>query len=248
MEVSAIKLLWILPAIPVALLLLIALIVLTAGVKILIIGNNDDIVSLKFYVYGIRVFSFGVNDEHKTRRVRVSDYTLKKVERRRRREQKKLRARAAKRLKKAAEPQDEQYKTVPDVMYIIKFVLNVIKVFCTQFAGRLKIRLLHLNVMVATGDPASTAILYGGVVQGVGYLMEFLRNTTDFDMPRRATLHVAPDFCAEKNKLDIRITVTVRLRRFLSLLYRSGIHSPDDIRKFMKVKKIKNKNGSEGAA
>lgn len=235
-----IKLLWLLPAIPAVLILLLLVIILTANVKIKLIANNEDIVRLRFYLYGIPVFGFGVNDKPAPPRVRVSDYTRKRFERRRRREKERAAARAAKRLREAAEPQDEQYKTVPDVLYIIKFVLNVIKVFCRQFAGRLRIRLLRLEVSVATGDPAATAVLYGGVVQGVSYLMEFLRCNTDFDVRRHAPLRVAPDFCADKTQLNICLTVNVHLRRIISLAYRSGLRSPADLRKFFKRKKIKN--------
>lgn len=248
MGVVTIKWLWLLLIIPLAILALLLLIILTAGLKIKIIGNNEDLIKLRFYVYGIRVFSFGVNDEKPPARVRVSDYALEKFERRRRREEKKLRKRAARKLKEVAEPKEETYKTVPDVMYIIKFVLNLIKVFCTQFAGKLRIRLRHLEVSVATGDPASTAVLYGAVVQGVGYLMEFLRNNTDFDVKRRAPLAVRSDFCSDKTQLNIVLTVNIHLRRILRLIWRSGIHSPADLRKFVKVKKVKNKNKPESAA
>lgn len=243
-----IKLLWLIPAIPVLIILLLVVVLLTANIKIKIIANNEDIVRLRFYLYGIPVFGFGVNDKPEPPRVRVSDYSRRRVERRRRRERKRAAARAAKRLREAAEPRDEQYKTVPNVLYIIKFVLNVIKVFCRQFAGRLRIRLLRLEVSVATGDPASTAVLYGGVVQGVNYLMEFLRCNTDFDVRRHAPLCVEPNFCADATQLNICLTVNVRLRRLISLIYRSGLRSPADIRNFFKLKKIKNKKGPSDAA
>ncbi len=243
-----IKLLWLIPAIPVFIILLLVVVLLTANVKIKIIGNNEDVVRLRFYLYGIPVFGFGVNDKPEPPHVRVSDYSRRRFERRRRRERRRAAARAAKRLRKAAAPADEQYKTVPDVLYIIKFILNVIKVFCQQFAGRLKIRLLRLEVSVATGDPASTAVLYGGVVQGVSYLMEFLRCNTDFDVSRHAPLCVEPNFCADTTQINICLTVNVHLRRLISLVFRSGLRSPADIRKFFKVKKNKNKKRPSDAA
>lgn len=245
-----INLLWLLLIIPLALIALLAVIILTVGVKIKLIANNEDVIRLCFYVYGIKVFSFGVKDEKPPEHVKVSDYTLKKVERRRRREERKLRRRAARALKKAAEPEAEAsdgFKTTPDIMYIIKYVLNVIKLFCRHYAGKLKIRLHRLNITVATEDPAATAVLYGVVIQGVGYLIEFLRNNTDFDLVRHAPLHVDTDFLSNETKFDVVITVNIRLRRVLSLIWRSGIHSPADLAKFTKVKKIKNKKEPESA-
>lgn len=220
--------LWIFLAL-LALLLAVALVILFARVRILICGNEEHLIMLKFYVYGIRVFRFSVRDKDKRpKRIRLSDYSPEALEKRRARQEKRAARHADK--KEAA----DALRPRPDVMYILKFIKELLYTFAKYYANQFKVKILKLNVTVATEDAASTAILYGAVSQSVGYLIEFLKNNTDLTVPRGAEISVISDFCGKTANVDVKLEIVIRLRKVISLLYRSGLRSPADLKHFFK--------------
>ncbi len=220
--------LWIFLAL-LAILLLAVLLVLMLRIKIVIYGNNDDIVRLKFYLYGFRIFSFSAKQKDKPQKVKLSDYTPEKLNKRKKKDRPKS---VTQRLRDVANADETKGK--PDIIYILKFILNLLHTFAQNYAKKFKVKILKLNISVATGDAASTAILYGTVAQAASYLIEFLKNNTALTVPRTAKMNVVSDFCGDTTQVDIKIEVFIHLRRVLSLLYRSGLRSPADIKNFFK--------------
>ena len=220
--------LWIFLAL-LAILLLAALLVFLIRIKVVIFGNSEDLIRLNFYLYGFRIFSFSVRQKNRPQKVRLSDYTPEKLKKRKKKSRPKN---VTQRLREVANTSEEQSK--PDIVYILKFILNLLHTFTDHYAHKFKVKISKLNISVATGDAASTAILYGTVVQSVGYLIEFLKNTTALNIPRNAKMNVTTDFCGDTTQIDIKIEVLIHLRRVLSLLYRSGLRSPADIKNFFK--------------
>lgn len=220
--------LWIFLAL-LAILLLAALLVFLLRIKVVIFGNSEDLIRLNGYLYGFRIFSFSARQKTKPQKVRLSDYSPKKLNKRKKKNRQKT---ATQRLRDVADTVEPHGK--PDIVYILKFILNLFNNFTKHYAQKFKVRILKLDVSVATGDAASTAILYGTVVQSVGYLIEFLKNTTALNIPRNAKMNVTTDFCGDTTQIDIKIEVFIHLRRVLSLLYRSGLRSPADIKNFFK--------------
>lgn len=219
--------LWIFLAL-LAILLLAVLLVLMLRVKIVIYGNNEDIVKLKFYLYGFRIFSFSAKQKDEPQKVKLSDYTPDKLSKRKKKERPKS---VSQRLRDVA---TDEAKGKPDIVYILKFILNLLRTFAQHYAKKFKVKILKLNISVATDDAASTAILYGTVSQAVSYLIEFLDNNTALTVSRTAKINVVSDFCGDKTQIDIKMEVFIHLRRVLSLLYRSGLRSPADIKNFFK--------------
>lgn len=219
--------LWIFLAL-LAILLLAVLLVLMLRIKIVIYGNNEDIVKLRFYLYGFRIFSFSAKQKDEPPKVKLSDYTPEKLSKRKKKERPKS---VSQRLRDVA---TNEAKGKPDIVYILKFILNLLRTFAQHYAKKFKVKILKFNISVATGDAASTAILYGTVSQAASYLIEFLDNNTALTVPRTAKINVASDFCGDETQIDIKMEVFIHLRRVLSLLYRSGLRSPADIKNFFK--------------
>lgn len=220
--------LWIFLAL-LAILLLAALLVLMLRVKVVIYGNSEDIVNLKCYLYGFRIFSFSAVQKDKPQKVKLSDYAPEKLSKRKKKAPVKN---ISGRLRDIASNSGSTSK--PNVVYILKFILNLLRTFAQHYAKKFKVKILKLNVSVATGDAASTAILYGTVSQAASYLIEFLDNNTALTIPRTAKINVVSDFCGDQTQIDIKIEVFIHLRRIISLLYRSGLRSPADIKNFFK--------------
>ncbi|MBQ9079997.1 MAG: hypothetical protein IJY27_02890 [Clostridia bacterium] len=225
--------LWIFLAV-LAILLTVALLLLVfARLRVVITANHDDIIKLKFYLCGIPVYSYGAKEKKHHKKAKISDYSPKKLEKKR---QKALRAQAKKQAKKqkGTGAAIEEIKRSPHITNILKFIIELLKNFTKHYASKFKVTIHRFNISVATDDAAKTALLYGGVVQSANYLLEFLRNTTALKIPRSAPLNVTSDFCDSTTKFDIKLSVIIRLRKVISLLFRSGLRSPADIEKFFK--------------
>lgn len=220
--------LWIFLAL-LAILLLAVLLILLLRVKVIIHASNQEPIRLEFYIYGFRILAFPDRKKDKPKKVKLSDYTPKKLAKRKQKTQPKS---LTKRLRDITD--SDSMKGKPDVVYILKFILNLFKNFGEHYADKFKVHILKLDIAVATGDAASTAILYGAVSQAAGYLIEFLKNNTALTIPRHAKLNVGTDFCSETTRFDVKIQVFLHLRRVISLLYRSGLRSPSDIKNFFK--------------
>ncbi len=224
--------LWIFLAL-LAILLLAVLLILLLRVKVVISASNDTPVRIDFFIYGIHVDSIPDSREDKPKKVKLSDYTPEKLARCKAKTKiKGLTKNLTKKIKDVAD--SDELEGSPDVIYILKFILNLFKNFGEHYAAKFKVHILKLDITVATGDAASTAILYGGVSQAAGYLIEFLKNTTALKIPRRAKLNIGTDFCTDTTRYDVKIQVFIHLRRLISLLYRSGLRSPADFKNFFK--------------
>ena len=220
--------LWIFLAL-LAILLLSVLLILLLRVKVVIHASNKEPIRLEFYIYGFRILAFPDRKKDKPKKVKLSDYTPEKLAKRKQKAQPKS---LTKRFRDVAD--SDSMKGKPDVVYILKFILNLFKNFGKHYASKFKVHILKLDIAVATGDAASTAILYSAVSQTAGYLIEFLKNNTALTIPRHAKLNVGTDFCSDTTRFDIKIQVFLHLRRVISLLYRSGLRSPSDIKNFFK--------------
>lgn len=152
----------------------------------------------------------------KKKRVNLSDYSRRAL----RKKQKKAAKKAAKKKpkQKTAKGQTAQNKEPTGVLTFLRRFLRIV---LEKTLGYLRIRVKHLRVRVATGDPASTAILFGAVNSAVIYLLEVLDRFGKFDRKRSAELSVTPDFTATETKVDIYLVLSLRVWQILAILFRT---------------------------
>lgn len=108
---------------------------------------------------------------------------------------------------------------------ILKAIHLLISTFFDRYSKFLSVRTVKLHIGVATGDAASTAIMYGVIVQGVTYLLEVINNITNLKSLRYSDVNVYPDYTAETIKMDIKIILKLPVWCAFSLLLHSGIFS-----------------------
>lgn len=90
-------------------------------------------------------------------------------------------------------------------------LLEIVNEFCTRFFGHVRVRVALLKVIVASDDPAKTAVRYGAYVQTVAYITEILKRKTKFGLTRDSQIELRPDFLKTKTEvqIDIRLSVSV---------------------------------------
>ena len=217
------------------LIIFVFLAIMFARLRILIIANNENSFAVKFYVFGIKVFSYAPRADEPHKKIKISKYSPKNIEKRRKKAMRtalKKKKRVHKEYSNGSAQKSTGKKNPFNIKNILKFILDVLRTFAEHYAKNFKIIIHSFNICIATDDPAKTALLYGTVAQSVSYLLEFLHNTTALKVLRSAPINVTSDFCGEDVRFDIKISMIVRLRRVLSLIFRSGIRSPADIEKF----------------
>ena len=89
----------------------------------------------------------------------------------------------------------------------------------------MKIKIKKLNISVATGDAAKTAIMYGIVSQSVAYLLQFFDTVAKVKRARNCELNTISDFLSTKTKFEIDIVLSWRLWHILCIAITTIYHS-----------------------
>ena len=91
-----------------------------------------------------------------------------------------------------------------------------------RFSKHLRIRIAKLHINVATGDAASTAILYGTIAQSVAYLAAILDSTSTLRFPTRSDVDIRADYLSESTTVDIEIGFSICVWQLFDILFRTG--------------------------
>ena len=208
------------------LLLLVLLCLLPVGIRIKYDKEFSLYVSAGFI--GFRVIPA------KQKKIRISDYSERKLERQRKRQKKK----AAKKEKKEAEGKKKEKKdsvlmtrlknfdTAPDM---IEQLYDMLVLVSDKFAKRLTVKIFTLDAIIGSDNAAKTAILYGGACSAAGCISAFLDQHMNLKKRDKASINISPDFLSEKTLVsaDVLMTVTVggiftflfEIRKVISEIY-----------------------------
>ncbi len=201
-------------AIIAGLLLLLVLLFFASRIKIVISYNGSDGLYFGVSILSFRVFS--TKEKEGEPRVKISDFSLGKLSKRSKKDERKRK----KREKKQKAPGE---RPSVDIGEIIKLIRVIISTFFNRYSDHLSVRAVRLKIGVATGDAASTAILYGLVIQGVTYLFELLDNVTSLEKIDTSEVNVYPDYTSDSSTADIKIHLKLPTWCAAALVYRSGI-------------------------
>lgn len=150
----------------------------------------------------------------KEKKIRISDYTKKKIQKRKNKDSEKKTAE-----KKTAKPEEKKEKrSIPETIRLVRVLLSV---FLKRFFGHLKVEVARLNIRIAADDAAKTAISYGYICQGVAYIVELLDRFGTLKRRRSTEISVRPDFTAEKMSANIRIALSMSIAGALDVLFRT---------------------------
>ena len=204
--------------------LLALLLMLRIGVRVRL--RDDTNLWLGVGIFRIRLYP------KREKKLKLSDYEIKKFRRRKAKEQAKAKRKAAKKATKKAKKNKSalgevsdtakaQTKKKQDISELVDTVLEVVRVFVERFGRHLHIKLGRLCIIVASGDAATTAVLYGAVCGAVQCLLELLDNTVKLKLPKNEEIAVTADFTTEKTRADVDITFSFRLWQIFDLAIRS---------------------------
>ncbi len=121
-----------------------------------------------------------------------------------------------KKLEKKREKQQEQEKTkartsFEGVLDAISAIKEIVTTTLGKFFGHLHVDLARFHITVATGDAATTAIIYGSICSALAHLFHILEPLRGFDLPKNRDVSVYADYLAEKTTADIKLTFSLRI-------------------------------------
>ena len=161
--------------------------------------------------------------------IRIKDYTPEKHKKRLRaqydaylkKQEKKAQKEAEKKAKKEKKKAEKDAPKPPKrtVFDWLDVATSVLKVLLERFTKHLHIKVARLRINVATGDAASTAIMYGLVIQSVAYIIEILNSITNIDGLKKADIAVNADYLSESTTFDLKFVFTLRIWHIFSILF-----------------------------
>lgn len=149
--------------------------------------------------------------------------TAKREKKKKRQEKKAKKSSDKKKNAADSKPKEKPKKSVKDIVELVGLISAVLGGLIRSFGKHLKIKTVRMNIIVATGDAAKTAVVYGAVCQGVAYIMELLYNLTGFTVKRNGEVTVAPDFTAESSALDLKFTFKLRVWHVFAMIFSAGL-------------------------
>ena len=143
---------------------------------------------------------------------------------------KKLRAKRLKKneaaRKKAAKKEEEklhktekQKKSLPEILYMINLVRALAAKVIKKFFKYLRIDIVKLKVVVATGDAASTAVAYGAVTQAINLLFPTLEQIKNFSLPKDSDMDVRIDYISDSMQADIKLGFAIRVWHLVAMAF-----------------------------
>ena len=177
------------------------------GIKIKILPGKEKPVNYKEYTY-------------KKHLKRLENKRAAEIEKSKKKSQKK----AAKKKKKDEKKEQKKSKSSAPKRSIsdwINIAVGVLAVFFEKFSHHLHIKVARMHINVATGDAASTAIMYGAVIQSVAYVIELLRKVTNVDGLEKADISVNADYLSETTSLDLCFVFSLRVWHVFDIAFGS---------------------------
>lgn len=180
------------------------------GIKLKILpGKEPKPINYKDYTY----------EKHQKRLKEKQLAELKKAKKKKSKAEAKKKKNAAK--KAETKEQKKARKAIPkrSISDWINIAVGVLAIFFEKFTRHFHIKVARLKVNVATGDAASTAIMYGATVQAVAYVIELLQRITNVDGLEKADISVNADYLSEKTSLDLCFVFSLRVWHLFDILF-----------------------------
>lgn len=205
--------------------------------KVILILEDEEM-TLKLRICGIPITILPAKEKQvdidyyskeameKRRLAEIKKQKNKKLKKEKKKKNKELKAQKEKerieKLKKEGKytPPKKKEKSETDLTLVDNINAGVAALgkFFYQFGKRLRIDVAKIVITVATGDAASTAIMYGAVISAVNVLIELLQKIMNLNGLKDAEIDVKCDYLGSKTKADIHVALSLRVWHIFDFL------------------------------
>lgn len=160
------------------------------------------------------------------KKIKISDYSKKNIEKRRKKALKK-KLKAEKKRQKKQKPQNSGAPAPSakkrGLVESIELIKELLSVLIPNTAKRVKIKATKIIINVATDDAAKTALLFPAVNGAVLGLVTYLDDASKFRGLDRSSISVNADFVSQKTTADIDISFSLRGKHILEILFATAL-------------------------
>ena len=207
------------PLIVLLAILLFLLLLLTLRVRFVLVCREAVVLKLGILCFCVTLFP------KRSRRHDPKKFTPAKIRKRKKRATRKAEKKAKRAAKKAAK-QAKKRNTAKGAHGGEKLTLHekivlvraLTAALIRKTSKHLHLTAARLHIRVATGDAATTAILYGAVSASLAYLLAALDRTVDLNA-KPHDVSVFADYLREKSSADIKLVFSMRVTGALLLLF-----------------------------
>ena len=199
---------------------IIALFTLIFTVRARIDLKYSDTLSLTVKFFGIKLFIL----PKKQKKYKLSNYTLKKIARRDKKQAEKDAKKAAKKkadkkkLTKAAKKAQRANK--PAFSDTADLFLSLIRLFFGRFFKRFHFHVARIRIKVGSPDAATTALLYCGICAALEPLLILISRHSNLHGMKKADVNISTDFLREDIEFDVDLGFSMSIGALLGVLLR----------------------------
>ena len=209
---------------------IIALFTLIFTVRARIDLKYSDTLSLTVKFFGIKLFIL----PKKQKKYKLSNYTLKKIARRDKKQAEKDAKKAAKKKAKRAEKDKKkadkkkltkaekkaQRANKPAFSDTADLFLSLIRLFFGRFFKRFHFHVARIRIKVGSPDAATTALLYCGICAALEPLLILISRHSNLHGMKKADVNISTDFLREDIEFDVDLGFSMSIGALLGVLLR----------------------------
>ncbi len=206
------------------------------NLRIRVTIDMADELALSVMVCGIKINIL----PKKPKKYKLSDYTLKKIAKRDRKnaikEEKKARAKALKKKKKAEakkRKQEEEAKlskaekkaikarkkaSMPPIPPLVSLLVKTLGYFFPGFFGKFHFHVARIKLRIGGADAAQTALVYYAVTNALTPALNFIEKHAHLHGRKTAEIDIRPDFLSEDITADVKIGFSTSIGSILATL------------------------------
>lgn len=128
-----------------------------------------------------------------------------------RKKKKTAKAKSGKSKGEASKTPAKEKKADKPLMTKLFELKEIILTLINKFFKKLHFKFIKLRIVIASDNAAKTALMYGGVTQGVSYILELLRSVSTVEIDKSSDISVTTDFLSQKSEFEGTVELYVRV-------------------------------------
>lgn len=219
---------------------IIAFFVLIFSVRVRVTIDMAEELNLSVRVFGINIKIL----PQKPKKYKISDYTLKKIAKRDRKnaikEAKKAEAKAKKKALKDAEKKKkkeeeanltkaekkarkaEKKASSPPLPELINLLISALKFFFPGILLKFHFHVARIKINIGGSDAAQIALVYYAISNALGPVLSFIDKHSHLHGMNRAEIEISPDYLSEEIKADVKLGFSTSIGGILGILLKTG--------------------------
>ncbi len=111
----------------------------------------------------------------------------------------------------------------PSILSKLESIRQILSLLFNTFRQHLHVKLTKIDIKVATGDAAKTAILYGTVSTAVACIVDIMDEITNLRKLKSSSISVEPDFLSDKSDIKLNILLSISILGIIKVFMKSFI-------------------------